>query len=171
MYTQHKQSSFSQNSLLLWERSFPMNRINASTPSVQVESDYLHSKASKERHVVTYQLLGESKKKIFPHLGSAVLVAPPNDYNSYLYHPIEKIVGVEWTLAKRKGYYKQIEFTTDHGNIFYLDDAQEGRVRVLWVRKRIERGFDTYYKNKYGEVVRNQIIHPKGDLIFEGVAT
>ena len=111
-----------------------------------------------------------NKKKTFPHLGSTVLVAPPKDPMIYLYHPIEKVVQVVWVLSRRSNNYQNIKFITNHNNTFYLDDVKEGRVEVLWRRKHIEIGFDTFYKNKWGETIREQLIHPNGDFVFEGVA-
>ena len=110
-----------------------------------------------------------NKKKTFPHLGSTVLVAPPKDPMIYLHHPIEKVMKVVWILSRKSNNYQNIKFTTNHSNTFYLDDVQEGRVEILWPRKCIEIGFDTYYQNKWGETIREQLIHPSGDFVFEGV--
>ena len=100
-------------------------------------------------------------KLIFPHLGSYVVF---NNFKSSL----EKVVKVVWIFS-RKNYYKSIEFWTDHDHCFFLDDLRSGLVDTVWPRKSIQIGFDAYYQSKSGEAIREQLIHPKGDHVFEGV--
>ena len=107
------------------------------------------------------------RKKIFPHLGATVLVRPPQDAIESLYHRVEVVIKVKWTLSSRCNGYSNIEFHTDLGSTFYLREVIKNHVKVLWPRRSILIGFDTYYTNEFGETLREQLISPQGDVAFE----
>ena len=145
-----------------------MANLSHSTPVGQ--EDILLGTVEQVLYRVKHPPKPRSKKKIFPHLGSTVLVEAPKDMLQYLYHPIQRVVRVLWTLSKTPNAYQNIEFHTNYGREFYLDAVRGDCVEVLSPRKQILIGFDTYYKDKRGKTIHEQLIHPNGDYVFEGMA-
>lgn len=107
--------------------------------------------------------LAPQPKLLFPHLGSYISF---NGFKSDL----ERVTQIIWTFSKTKGFYKSLEFWTDCDHCFFISDLRTGLVETISPRKQIVIGFDTYYINKFGQAVREQLISSQGDVVFQGVS-